>query len=58
MDEKTITKKEFDDAVVKAAANISDDEMLSAKSSMLFSLIGMTFALEMKEILFSEEKED
>lgn len=58
MDEKTITKKEFDDAVVKAAANISDDETLSAKSRMLFSLIGMVFAVKMSEILFSEEKED
>lgn len=58
MDEKKITKDEFDDAVVKAAVNISDNKTLSAKSNMLLSMIGMTFALEMSKTLFSEEKED
>lgn len=58
MDEKTITKKEFDDAVVKAAASISDDETLSARSKLLLPMLGMFIALKLKEILFSEEKED
>lgn len=56
MEEKRITKKEFDDAVVKAIDAVFDEKRLEGESRFMVSLSGMVFAKKIEEILFGENK--
>lgn len=55
---KTVTIDEFDKAVVEAAAKITIEHMDMLQATMLFATSGMTFAAEVRRILFGENAED
>lgn len=55
---KTVTIDEFDNAVIEAAAKITIEHMDTLQATMLFAASGMTFAAEVRRILFGENAED
>ena len=57
MDEKRISKAEFDAAVNQVMNNLLEDPRLEGELKLMIPLTGMTFAGEMGKILFSEDKE-
>lgn len=56
--EKTITKKEFDEAVYQVQREMVHDDDLNGTAQLMVPLIGSIFAGKMYNILFGEEKED
>ena len=59
MEEKRISKAEFEAAVEQVMGDIIENPELDdgGMAKLIIPLIGMTFASQMKEILFSEDKE-
>ena len=55
MEEKRITKTEFDAALTAVIEKLENDERLDEFATFLVPLIGSMFALEMRDILFPEE---
>ncbi len=55
MEERRITEQEFDEAVVQAMQNIVNSPRLKGMASLMVPLVGMSFASEMKMILFKKE---
>ena len=56
----TITKEQFDDAVKKAISSTMNDvkkESGDGMAMLLIPMIGSTFAREVRDILFGEQKE-
>ncbi len=56
MEEKRISKEQFEDAVKKTIDAMFDDERLEGESKLMTALAGTVFASKMKEILFDENK--
>lgn len=57
MEEKRITKEEFDAAVKKAIEKVTNERGLEGMAAFIVPLTGATFAREMRDILFPEESE-
>ena len=58
MEEKKITAKEFDAAVIKVMEEIVDDPNNDIKTVMIMPLIGMSYANKMRAVLFGESEEE
>lgn len=56
MEEKRITKTEFDVAMAKATERMANDERLEGISKFIVPLTGTMFAKEMRDILFPEDE--
>lgn len=56
MEEKRITKAEFDAAVVATTDKMANDEHPEGMSKFLVPLTGTMFAKEMRDILFPEDE--
>lgn len=58
MEERTITKAEFDAAVNKVTEDQASDPKLEGMAKFVALLTGRVFADKIKEILFPEEQEN
>lgn len=58
MEEKRITREEFDDAIKKTMESMMEDENIEGMAKMMIPLTGMIFAKKMEDILFGENKEE
>lgn len=56
MEEKKITKAEFDAAMVATTDKMANDERLEGMSKFMVPLTGTMFAREMRDILFPEDE--
>ena len=56
MEEKRITKAEFDAAVVATTDKMVNDERLEGMSKFIVPLTGTMFAKEMRDILFPDDE--
>lgn len=56
MEEKRISKEQFEDAVKKAIDAMFEETRLEGESKIMTALAGTVFAAKMKEILFDENK--
>lgn len=56
MVEKTVREKEFEAAMMAAYKRLLSNSEFSGFDRMIFLMSGMTFALQMREILFEEQK--
>lgn len=56
----TITKEDFDNAIVQVMANSMEDPTLkkSAEAMMVYTLGGFTFAKQVGDILFHDDCEE
>ena len=58
MNEKAITKAEFDKAFAVVTEKMVNDDHLEGMARFLAPMIGTVFAKEMREILFPEDETD
>lgn len=58
MEEKRISVKEFDDAVVKVMESMVEDEKITGMAKLMIPLTGGMFASKMKKILFENNEEE
>lgn len=56
MNEKAITKAEFDKAVVAATEKMVNDDKLEGMAKFLVPMTGTMFAKEIRDILFAENE--
>lgn len=56
MNEKTITKAEFDMAIAAVTEKMVNDDRLEGMAKFLAPMTGTLFAKEMREILFPEDE--
>jgi len=56
MNEKTITKAEFDKAFAAVTEKMVNDDKLEGMAKFLVPMTGTMFAKEMREILFPEDE--
>lgn len=54
---KTITAKDFDEAVTEVAARITMEHMDKIEATLMFTMSGLTFAKELRKELFGKEDE-
>lgn len=55
-EEKRITREEFETAVHLSVEKLVNDPKVEGMAKFLIPTIGMTFAFQMKEILFGKEE--
>lgn len=56
MEEKKITKAEFDKAVAAVTEKMANNDKLEGMSKFIVTLTGTMFAREMRDILFPEDE--
>lgn len=56
MDEKKITKAEFDEAAKKAVDKVVKRPELEGMAAFIVPMTGMMFASEMRDILFPDDE--
>ena len=58
MDERCISKAEFNEAMKKVMDDMMNDPDLDGMAKLLVPMTGVSFATKMEKILFPEEKKE
>ena len=58
MEEKRITREEFDNAVIEVIVDMVNEEVLEGTAKLIVPMTGSMFASKMRRILFGENQEE